>query len=146
MYKDGKSMLIPIIMVVVTIVPLSTLLSQESGFFEDLEVVRFNAPYGKLMVLYYGTELPAIVDKETKIRGAGKKNVPADKVAEGTVITKLEYELLGSDYKAKEVLTNISSDGSMSIKGLFEGANEGVVIIDEYKVKLNPWVKLEGKK
>ncbi len=146
MYNNIKMFVMLILLLLMTVTPLVTLLSQESGYFEDLEVVGFEEPYTKLIVLYYGTEMPIIVDENTLLKGADKKKIPADKIAGGTVITKLEYELVGSDYKAKEVLTNISSDGSMKIEGLYEGMEEDIVVIDGYKVKLMPGVKPVGKK
>lgn len=131
---------------VITATPFSHLMSQDSGFLEDLEVVRFEKPYTNLVVLYYGSEFSILVDKDTKLKGADKKNLAADKIAEGTIVTRLDYELAGGDYKATEVVTNISSDGSMEIEGLFEGAKDDIAIIDGYKVKLKPGVKPTGKK
>lgn len=146
MYKNVERLLISMLMLGVMTIPQATLVGQESGFFEDLEVVSFDKPFTKLTVLYYGTELPIIVDEDTKIKGADKKKMPAEKVVEGTIIERLDYELAGSQYKATEVQTNVSSDGSMKIEGLYEGMEGDIVVIDGYKVKLAPGVKPEGKK
>jgi Zn-dependent protease with chaperone function len=146
MHKNGKGILIYTIMSLMVLTSFSRLLGQDSGYFEDLEVVSFEEPYTNLVVLYYGTEMPILVDENTQIKGADKKRVTLDKVVEGTIIERLGYKLVGNQYQATEVQTNISSDGSMSIKGLFEGANGDIVIIDGYKVKLKPGVKPEGKR
>ncbi|MCR9100282.1 MAG: M48 family metallopeptidase [bacterium] len=146
MRTRSKRNFTPVTIVFILAVSFSALVGQETGFFEDMEVVRFEKPFIELNVLYYGTELPIIIGKNTNIKGADKKNVPADELVEGTIIERLDYKLVGSQYQATEIQTNISSDGTIKIEGLYEGIDDEIAVIDGYKVKLEPGVKPEGKK
>ncbi len=119
-------------------------LFSQPGEFYDLIVSKFDAPYSEMTVTVYGSELPVIVNDQTKITGAKNVKITPNKVTEGTVIEKLKYELNGSSYTAKEVKANISLDNSVEVYGLFEGMRGDLAVVDGYLIRLRPGVKVEG--
>lgn len=116
----------------------------QKGTFEDIEVSSFESPFDKLFINYYGTEMPIIINGKTKFKGEKKKKIAKEEIQEGTNITKLSYELVGENYVALAIYTDISPDGSIKINGIFEGVKNGYAIIDGYPVELTSGIRPEG--
>ncbi len=123
----------------------STLLAQK-GAFEEVEVTSFNPPFSEINISYFGTELPLIINDKTTFKGEKNKKITPEEIQEGTLINKLSYELIGEEYFALSIETDISADGRIKIYGLFEGFRDDKAIIDGYPVLLLPGVRLQGSK
>lgn len=124
----------------------SSFLYSQKTYFEEVDVEAFAPPFEELLISVYGTEQPIKITRKTKFRGEKKKKLAPAQLEEGTVITKLAYDLVGDDYVATTIDTEISADGSIRINGLYEGISDGMAIIDGYPVKLLEGVTLEGER
>ena len=118
----------------------------QKGVFEDIEVIKFESPYNELIINCFGVELPVIINKKTSLKGLKKKKINPQDIEGGTLIEKLSYELVGEQYVALSVETDISPDGSMSVKGLFEGIHNGKAMVDGYPIEVPEGVQLVGSK
>lgn len=132
------------VLIVVLMMGVSCILSAQKSTFENVTVIDFNPPYDKIVVDYFGEPLTILVNKKTRIKGTGRKDLDPQLVGEGTVITYLGYELKGSSYIATLIVANISEDGIIRIGGLFEGYYDGKPIIDGYPVLVTPGVPIQG--
>lgn len=125
---------------------LSDPLFAQKGEFEEVDVMSFNPPFNELTINYFGTELAVTVNTKTNFKGEKNKKIAPEEIQEGSLINKLSYELVGEEYIALSIETDISTDGRMKIYGLFEGFRDGKAIVDGYPVLLLPGVKLVGNK
>lgn len=118
----------------------------QKTYFEEVDVEEFVPPFDELIISVYGTEQPVKITTKTKFRGQKNKKLAPGQLEEGTLITKLAYDLVGEDYVATTIDTEISADGSIRIYGLYEGMHDGMAIIDGYPVKLLAGATLEGER
>lgn len=116
------------------------------GEEELTEVVSFEPPFTEITIMVTGIEQVFLISEKTKYTGLKGKKITADQIEEGTWVNKVSYEITGNDFVATKIDTNISSDGSIKVRGLFEGTYEGMGIVDGYPIKLLPGTMLEGDK
>lgn len=121
-------------------------LPAQKSFLEEVDVEAFEPPFEEMIINAYGTEQSIKITEKTKFRGEKNKRLEPGQIEEGTVITKLSYELEGNDFVATTIDTEVSADGSIRIAGLYEGIVDGMAIIDGYPVKLLGGGTLQGKR
>ena len=119
--------------------------SGQKGFFEEVNVEAFSAPYEELVIIAYGTEQTVNITPKTKFRGHKNKKLEPSQLEEGTLVIKLSYELIGEDYVATVIDSDISADGSVRISGLYEGISDGMPVVDGFPIKLLPGVSIVGE-
>lgn len=126
------------------------LVHAQKGYYEGVEqvteVTEFEAPFTEITILVYGEEQSFLVDKRTKYTGLKGKKITPSQIEEGTLVTKVTYEFAGDNFLATRIDTDISADGSIKVRGLFEGTSDGMGIVDGYPIKLLPGTMLQGDK
>lgn len=122
-------------------------LSAQKAYFEDIDVEAFAPPFEKIIVHIHGTNQNIKVTSKTKFRGLKKKKLTPDQIEEGMTIARLSYELVGEDFVATAIDTDISADGKIKVNGLFEGLLEdNIAMVDGYPVKLASDAQIVGEK